>query len=118
LEKLDAALYFQLRGDDARFLEETMRATDLEERAALLLRCAESSEPTRTVLLRSAATLALRCKQVRRAEQLVVQALLGSRPEALLEELRDVLEQIHFGCRAALSTILFARCGDSRSERP
>lgn len=96
MEHADAALYFQSRGDETRFLEETVLATDLEEQAALMLPCAESAEPTRAVLLRSAATLALRCKQLRRAEQLVAQALIGSGPEALLDEVRDVLEQIHF----------------------
>ncbi|WP_353553177.1 hypothetical protein [Paraburkholderia terrae] len=96
MEHADAAMYFQSHGDEARFLAETQLALDLEERAAGMLPCAESSEPTRTVLLRSAATLALRCKQFRRAERLVAQALLGFGPEALLEEVRDVLEQVHF----------------------
>ncbi|WP_225033817.1 hypothetical protein [Paraburkholderia sp. XV] len=96
MEHADAALYFQSHGDEARFLAETLLALDLEERAAGMLPCAESSEPTRTVLLRSAATLALRSKQLRRAERLVAQALLGFGPEALLEEVRDVLEQVHF----------------------
>ncbi len=96
MEHADAAMYFQSHGDEARFLAETELALDLEERAAGMLPCADSSEPTRTVLLRSAATLALRCRQLRRAERLVAQALLGSGPEALLDEVRDVLEQVHF----------------------
>ena len=96
MEHADAAMYFQSHGDEARFQEETKLALDLEERAAALLPCEEASEPTRTVLLRSAATLALRCRQLRRAERLVAQALLGFGPDALLDEIRDVLEQVHF----------------------
>jgi hypothetical protein len=96
MEHADAGMYFQSNGDEARFLEETTLALNLEERAAVMLPCEEVSEPTRTVLLRSAATLALRCRQLRRAERLVAQALLGFGPDALLDELRDVLEQVHF----------------------
>ncbi|WP_133061200.1 hypothetical protein [Paraburkholderia hospita] len=95
MEHADAAMYFQSHGDEARFLAETTLALELEERAVGMLSCAESSEPTRTVLLRSAATLALRCKQVRSAERLAAQALLGFGPEALLEEVRDVLKDVY-----------------------
>lgn len=97
MEHADAALYFQSLGDLAGFLHETSLAAALEEEAANLLPCSEVSEPTRTVLLRSAATLALRCNELERAEKLAARALLGFGPEGLKEEVRDVLEQVYFG---------------------
>ncbi len=53
-------------------------------------------EPTRSVLLRSAATLALRCGEYREAEKLVACALSGEPPAEIAEELRDVLENVSF----------------------
>jgi hypothetical protein len=97
MEHADAALYFQSHGDFAHFLDETRLAAALEEEAANLLPCSQASEPTRTVLLRSAATLALRCNELERAERLAAMALLGFGPDGLKEEVRDVLEQVHFG---------------------
>ena len=54
-------------------------------------------EPTWSILHRSAATLALDCGQFRKAEQLVARALAQDPPAEIAEELRDLLEQIHFG---------------------
>src|SRR5437868_4896270 len=54
-------------------------------------------EPTRSVLHRSAASLALECGALREAERLIAVALSGNPPEAIAEELRDLLEQIYFG---------------------
>lgn len=96
MEHADAALYFESRGDLARCHHETRLAAALEEEAASLLPCSEASEPTRTVLLRSAATLALRCGELERAEKLVAKALLGFGPDGLKEAVRDVLEQVYF----------------------
>lgn len=53
-------------------------------------------EPTYSVLHRSAGTLALDCNQTRKAEQIVAKALAQNPPEEIAEELRDLLEQIHF----------------------
>jgi hypothetical protein len=67
-------------------------AFKLEREAALLV----SEEPSRSVLLRSAASLALEAGKSRDAEQCVALALSGSPPDEIAEELRDLLEQIHF----------------------
>ena len=52
-------------------------------------------EPTRSVLYRSAATLALDCGEFREAERLAARGLGGSPPDDVAEELRDVLEQVY-----------------------
>lgn len=76
------------------------QAYELERDAALLVvdntpkEDVASTEPTRSVLLRSAATLALDVDELREAERLVALGLAGNPPEMIAVELRDVLEQI------------------------
>lgn len=72
------------------------RAFEFERRAAAMLASQLDAEPTRSVLYRSAASLALTCGEFRQAEQLVATALSGEPPEEIAEELRNLLDQIHF----------------------
>ena len=51
----------------------------------------------RSVLHRSAASLALECGALREAERLIAAALSGDPPDEIAEELRDLLEQVYFG---------------------
>lgn len=53
------------------------------------------TEPTRSVLHRSAATLALDCGEYREAERLVAAALAGSPPQSIANELREVLDALY-----------------------
>ena len=48
-------------------------------------------EPTRSVLHRSAASLAVECLQLREAERLIGRALAGNPPPDIADELRDLL---------------------------
>ena len=52
-------------------------------------------EPTYSVLHRSAATLALDCNELRKAEQLAAKALAQEPPEFIADQLREVLEQVY-----------------------
>ena len=60
-------------------------------------------EPTHSVLHRSAATLALDCHDFRLAEQLACKALAGYPHSEIVEELRDVLEQVYSHMRPQVS---------------
>jgi hypothetical protein len=85
------------RADEAsKFFAEALEA---ERSAASLLIEDESedAEPTRSFLLRSAATIALHCGQFREAERLSAIALSGDPPEEIAEELRDVLVRANLG---------------------
>jgi len=53
-------------------------------------------EPTFSVLHRSAATLALDSNNTRLAEKLIAEALAADPPDEISEELRDLMEQVHF----------------------
>ncbi|MDR1341641.1 MAG: hypothetical protein LBK18_00110 [Prevotellaceae bacterium] len=53
-------------------------------------------EPSVSVLLRSAASLAISCKKLREAEKLIALALSGEPPFEIAEELRNLLENVNF----------------------
>lgn len=65
-------------------------ALEYERRAADLLKEEWQEEPTRSILYRSAATLALDCADYEEAERLVVKGSLGSPPPLLVDELMEV----------------------------
>jgi hypothetical protein len=77
--------------------ERLRQAFDHERQAADLVAGDLSREPTRAVLHRSAASLALQCGALREAERLIAAALSGDPPDEIAEELRDLLEQVYFG---------------------
>jgi hypothetical protein len=85
----------KLRGEGG-VAELFQRAFELERDAAKMLESRLDAEPTRSVLYRSAASLALNCSQLRQAEQLIATALSGEPPDEIAEELRDLLEQVNF----------------------
>ena len=53
-------------------------------------------EPTRSVLFRSAASLAIDCKEYLEAERLIGEGLAGNPPPDIRIELRELYEQSHF----------------------
>lgn len=66
-------------------------ACDLEERAAKMVPLAPESEPTRSIMFRSAATLALNALDTMRATLLARAGLVGSPPPEIERELRNVI---------------------------
>jgi type II secretory pathway component PulM len=84
-----------LRGDVAQAKEILQQALDLEAEAAGMVADDLSAEPTRSVLHRSAATLAIECSELQQAEKLIAVALAGSPPSVLEAELKDLLMQIN-----------------------
>ncbi len=85
------------RDDDAhdRLMQ---KAFELEKQAALMIQ-SEDSEPTRSVLHRSAASLAYKCKKYREAERLVSRALAGNPPGEIISELRRLNRKVYFKLR-------------------
>lgn len=91
---LDQALACRLRGDFSRAFDLTQAAFEMESRAARLFDDISGTEPTRSVLYRSAATIALECNGIEDAEQLIQSGLSGNPPERLISELRDLLSDL------------------------
>ncbi|HVE71433.1 MAG TPA: hypothetical protein VNI54_08705 [Thermoanaerobaculia bacterium] len=99
----DAAMNFAEEAMAARRAGDETAANNLfrqafsrEREAADLVEAADSLEPTRSILLRSAASLALQANELREAERLVARGLGGNPPDDVADELRDLLEQINF----------------------
>lgn len=72
------------------------QAFELERSAALQFLRKPEVEPTRAVLFRSAASLALDCGEFREAERMICHALATEPPLDLRAELRQLYEQMHF----------------------
>jgi len=92
----DQADHLRRRGEEQEADARLRQALDHERRAAGLAAPDLALEPTRSVLHRSAATLAWQCGGYREAERLITAALSGTPPETIAEELRDLLLQVYF----------------------
>jgi hypothetical protein len=93
---VDQASDLRRRGEEAEADARLRQALEHERRAAELAAPDLAQEPTRSVLHRSAATLACQCGEYREAERLITTALSGTPPETIAEELRDLLLQVYF----------------------
>lgn len=86
----------RLRGHVEEADDLVRQAFGYERQAAKAVESSSAPEPTRSVIHRSAASLALESGDFREAERLISVALSGEPPAEIAEELRDLLEQVHF----------------------
>ncbi len=100
MELSDRSFVARRYGDREDYLRYTRMALEKEAAAADLM-SDEHIEPTRSVLHRSAATLAWRCAEYDKAKRLVYRALAGNPPVDIEFELNDLLGDI----KLALSSI-------------
>ena len=96
MQLADQASQLRRRGEEQEANARLREALDHERRAAGLAAPDLALEPTRSVLHRSAATLAWQCGEYREAERLITTALSGTPPETIAEELRDLLLEVYF----------------------
>lgn len=71
------------------------QALPYEAQAAALVADQIDNEPTRSVLHRSAASLAIQCGDWDEAERLISIGLSGKPPALIAEQLRDLRKQVH-----------------------
>ncbi len=95
----DHAYFARKDGDQEAFLNYSRIAYEKERQAALSIE-SEKSEPTRSVLHRSAATLAYDCGEFHDAEKLIIRALSGNPPEEITQELHALYDKVK--CQLAL----------------
>lgn len=96
MELVDQAVLARLQGNAKAVLEFSRAAFEKEKAAADGVADQLLLEPTRSVLHRSAAVLAIECGELRAAERLIGRALAGNPPSDVAEELRDLLlEEIY-----------------------
>ena len=91
----DSAMLARRTGNTAQAAALFRQAFECEREAADLTVDALDAEPTRSVLHRSAATLALDCGDYRAAERLIARALTGNPPDEIADELRELLQQVY-----------------------
>lgn len=83
-------------GEHKKAEELAIKAYELESEAADFIPLGESSEPTRSILYSSAASLAYQGKRFDVALQLIARALSGYPPVQVKEELKNLWEQVNF----------------------
>jgi hypothetical protein len=87
---------------ESAFEQERFSRGEASPTAANLVAEQLDFEPTRSVLHRSAASLAVECLQLREAERLIGQALAGNPPPDIADELRDLLLDAVYSQRQAI----------------
>jgi hypothetical protein len=87
------ALVLQLTGQTG-YIDMYAEAFEYEQQAAMFYLNALDKEPTRSVLFRSAASLAIQCHKFSEAERLIAIGLSGNPPKMIVTELKALQEQI------------------------
>lgn len=95
MDLAEMAQVAKLKGDSVLALQLSKQAFEKERLAAELIVSNLAAEPTRSVLHRSAATLAIDCGEIAAAERLIAIALSGNPPQEIAEELKDLFVQIN-----------------------
>ena len=103
MEFADESFVARLEKDRDQFLHFTRLAFEKEAAAADLM-VEEEVEPTRSVLHRSAATLAWRCGMYDEARRLIDRGLAGDAPPEIATELKDLLREVEAASGARSST--------------
>jgi hypothetical protein len=95
MDLAEAAEVAKLRGEISEVSRLLLQALEKEAQAAHLIADKLDAEPTRSILHRSAASLAIECGELGQAERLIANALAGNPPKKIAEELKDLFFQIN-----------------------
>jgi hypothetical protein len=95
MNKAELAELAKLRGEKSAQQDLLYEAYQLEYQAARGVAPLTDAEPTRSLLHRSAATLAMACGELQRAEELIIAGLTGTPPAEVAEELKDLFVQLN-----------------------
>ena len=82
-------------GDEQQADELARQAYQCEAQAAELVPTDEYTEPTRSILYRSAASLALQAREFDEAKRLISEGLSGNSPQQIEQEFAVLKEQVH-----------------------
>ena len=92
----EEAFIVQRNGDSEKACALFREALDMEQQAAERLPLGLESEPTRSILYRSAASLAYNTNDYELADRLVARGLSGYPPIDIKEELKNLYEDLNF----------------------
>jgi hypothetical protein len=96
IEFADIAFIKKFKGLNDEAKELFSQAFEFEKKAAYTAKEDGIGEPTVSVLLKSAASLAINCEKLIEAEKLICLGLYGDPPVEIAEELRNLLEELYF----------------------
>lgn len=91
---IQSAIVAEAMGEETDALRLFELAFEAEKQAALSLLSSFDKEPARSVLFRSAAALALKCKKYEEATKMVYFGLAGNPPDDIANELAEVYEAV------------------------
>lgn len=95
MDLAELALTAKLRGDLEQADRLSRQAFEKEVSAATLVASDLNAEPARSVLHRSAASLAIDCGEFQAADRLIATALSGNPPQEIVDELKDLFIRIN-----------------------
>lgn len=95
MKQLELAVLARVKDPDQAF-EYYLKSYELELQALELYREELAEEPTRSILIRSTANLALIVKKYRESEKLASEGLAGDPPIEIANELRDIFQEANF----------------------
>jgi len=96
MDLAEEAFSLRRKGQDDKAKHLFLEALELERTAALLLPVGEDSEPSRSILFRSAASLAYNAEDFDAAERLIAFGLSGYPPLEIRDELKNLYDDINF----------------------
>ncbi len=96
MDLAEEAFSFQRRGNAALAVSLFLQALTLEKQAASVFPANQDSEPSRSILYRSAAALAYHAQDYEQAEQLIACGLSGYPPIEIKNELRALHDDVTF----------------------
>ncbi len=101
---MQAAIVEDITGDKKEALRLFELAYEAEKQAALSLLSNFEAEPFRSILFRSAASLAMNCQKYTDAKIMVQLGLAGNPPADIAAELLDVYDRVHQGIKEVAQT--------------
>jgi len=96
IDLAEQAFSLQKKGDNINAKKLFLEALKFEQQAALLLSPTQESEPSRSILFRSAASLAFKGGDYESADWLIANGLSGYPPSEIKEELKNLYDDVNF----------------------
>jgi hypothetical protein len=96
MDLAEKAVMLRIRKEPDESIKVFNSAFQLEMQAAMQLKDSFDFEPSRSIMFRSAASLALNARLYREAEKMIAIGLSGDPPDTIAEELRNLYENINF----------------------
>jgi len=103
----EQAMVARINGDEERAVALARQSLEYESQAAALIPDEKASEPTRSILYCSAASLASDANELLEAQQLIVEGLSGYPSPHIKQALKSLSEKIHIELQQKVIKLTF-----------